>query len=142
MVLDMVKSKRRLIRLSILLIFTILLLGVGFFLAGIIQKRNQTKIENLYFEDLTNKKEIGRLEAIDKVEKNIYYKVSYPLIGDKEIDKDVEENVDKLIRYNLDKYGKEGEVNYYYFIDYEAYIGVNYILSIVMNENFVSKDLK
>lgn len=138
----MVKSKRRLIRLSILLIFTILLLGVGFFLAGIIQKRNQTKIENLYFEDLTNKKEIGRLEAIDKVEKNIYYKVSYPLVGDKEIDKDVEENVDKLIRYNLDKYGKEGEVNYYYFIDYEAYIGVNYILSIVMNENFVSKDLK
>jgi len=99
----MVKSKRRLIRLSILLIFTILLLGVGFFLAGIIQKRNQTKIENLYFEDLTNKKEIGRLEAIDKVEKNIYYKVSYPLIGDKEIDKDVEENVDKLIRYNLDR---------------------------------------
>lgn len=139
----MKKRNRRLLKIFCLLFITIILLVIGILFVNVVFNRNQTKIEELYFEDITNKKEIGRLLSIDEKENNIYYKVEYPAIGDDLIDKEISNEVDNLINKNKKQYLNESDnLEYYYFVNYETYIGVNSLLSIVLNENFVSEDLK
>lgn len=136
-------SKKKLLFLLILLFITICLLGVGIYFAKKIELKKEDKISQLYFENISETKEIGRLVSIDEVRSNIYYKVDYPAIGDASIDQVVETEVDQIISANEEKYNCNCDaLTYYYFMNYETYIGVGHLLSLILHENVESKDLK
>lgn len=136
-------SKKKLLFLLILLFITICLLGVGIYFAKKIELKKEDKISQLYFENISETKEIGRLVSIDEVRSNIYYKVNYPAIGDASIDQVVETEVDQIISANEEKYNCNCDaLTYYYFMNYETYIGVGHLLSLILHENVESKDLK
>ena len=97
----------------------------------------------LYFENTSNKKEVGKLVSIDEIHSNISYKVNYPVLGNDKIDSIIVEEVDKIITNNDKKYLCNcPSVNYYFLMDYESYIVGNSYVSILLNEVFEDKDLK
>lgn len=132
----------RIIKLFILLLITILLLGCGIALFYFISLRKENLRDKYYFESLSDKKQIGRLVSVDKAEGNIYYKYNYPLIGDDKIDNEIKNIVDDSVNIINKKYSLDGNVEYYYFGKYETYIGMGYLLSIILYDDFVTDDLK
>lgn len=136
-------SKKKLLILILLFFITLILLGIGLYFVKKVASKREDRISQLYFENVSKKKEVGRLVSIDEVRSNVYYKVDYPVVGDEAIDQTIAEEVNKMITENEKKYLCNcTDLTHYYFMDYETYIGVGHLLSLVLHENFESKDLQ
>ncbi|MGN1371710.1 MAG: polysaccharide deacetylase family protein [Candidatus Coprovivens sp.] len=99
-------------------------------------------INKLYFENISNKKEVGKLVLIDEIHSNVSYKVNYPVLGNDKIDSIIVKEVDKIITNNDKKYLCNcPSVNYYFLMNYESYIVGKSYVNILLNEVFEDKDL-
>lgn len=104
---------------------------------------NREKImDKFLYETISMKKEIGRLEVFEEVQDNLFFRVNYPVIGDEKIDSVIDVKVKEIVKDRYDKYaGSSKDINTYVFIDYEAYIGIDDTLSIVLHEIDESSNL-
>ncbi len=106
------------------------------------EKKLENKMDNLIFETLTTKKQVGRLNSIEDKDKNIYYKISYPTTGEEGVDKVITSKIEEIKEQTMLEYLSEiEEVNTYYFIDYEIYIGIDNTISLILRENIETLDL-
>ena len=133
--------------MPLLLYFILCIVILLIFASFNINKKKENAVDGvinkLYFENTSNKKEVGKLVSIDEIHSNISYKVNYPVLGNDKIDSIIVEEVDKIITNNDKKYLCNcPSVNYYFLMDYESYIVGNSYVSILLNEVFEDKDLK
>lgn len=139
-------SKTIIMTLLIAFLILGLLLGINKYLKE--SKNNVSndvkEVVNKYnFDDVSKTKEIGKLEVKSATEKNLYYKVEYPAIGNEKIDSDIESKVGDLIKNKVAKYdSSSNEVDNYYLMEYETYIGTSCTLNVVLKNVVESKDLK
>lgn len=135
-----IENKKVCVILIILLFLIVLFFCCNFFL------RKNKLLENdekLIFENITNKKEIGKLNSIKESNANIYYDISYPKVGNSKIDNKIENVLDEL-KNDIDKefICDCSTIDHYYFVDYETYVGPNNIMSLVINEKMEQDNLK
>lgn len=137
-------SKFSVEKIVLYLIFFLLTIGIVFFLFFIKgNKQVDKKTEQLFFENISNKKEVGRLNEIEEKDKNIYYKINYPSIGKESIDVLVKDKVDELKKSVQDKYENSSmEVTTCYFLDYETYMGVGDTFSLILKETIEFSNLE
>lgn len=129
------------------LLLTLIILIVGFVMLIIFMERknhNNTKVDRLYFENISERKEVGRLVEINEKKDNVYLNIKYPIIGDKDIDEKISNIVLEKKDSISENYKSNGDNNYY-FMDYEVYIGNGDIISFVLkssveNDKFVTLD--
>lgn len=113
---------------------------ICFFTGG--SNKNVGTKEELIFETLSNKKEVGKLTTLEDKNNNIYYKINYPVVGIKKIDELIKNKIDILKDNAKNSYIKEGkEIDVYYFIDYEIYMGIDKTLSLVLREKIENTKL-
>lgn len=113
---------------------------ICFFTGG--SNKNVGTKEELIFETLSNKKEVGKLTTLEDKNNNIYYKINYPVVGIKKIDELIKNKIDILKDNAKNSYIKEGkEIDVYYFIDYEIYMGIDKTLSLVLRERIEKASL-
>ncbi len=130
---------------SLLLLMIIVFVLCKFFLYDRTETLNEPidYFADLYFEDISENKEIGKAEEINNVNNNIRYKVKYPVIGNEEIDKEIKSIVDNLISLNEEKnLTNNSTVNKYYFLDYKIYVSCDNLISLVFNEVVNGSNLK
>lgn len=134
---EILKDNEKILKLLGVLI--ILIIAVVF-LVIVGEKKNKDSdiVSELYFENISERKELGRLHIIEEKKDNIYFKVEYPEIGNNKIDKLIEGIIDTKINEVKNKYNDN---MYYYFIQYEVYLGNGNIVSLVIRESLDSKDL-
>lgn len=126
------------VALGILIISIVIF--ICFFTGG--SNKNVGTKEELIFETLSNKKEVGKLTTLEDKNNNIYYKINYPVIGIKKIDELIKNKIDILKDNAKNSYIKEGkEIDVYYFIDYEIYMGIDKTLSLVLREKIENTKL-
>ncbi len=114
----------------------LLTIGLGVFILFFTGESHKEKIkEELIFENLSNKKEVGRMSTLEDRNGNIYYKINYPVVGKSKIDDFIKNEVD-VLKDNafVENRCDCDELNTYYFIDYELYMGMNRTLSLVLKE--------
>lgn len=126
------------VALGILIISIVIF--ICFFTGG--SNKNVGTKEELIFETLSNKKEVGKLTTLEDKNNNIYYKINYPVVGIKKIDELIKNKIDILKDNAKNSYIKEGkEIDVYYFIDYEIYMGIDKTLSLVLREKIENTKL-
>ena len=135
--------KKKSIFITLLTFFIVILL---IFASFNINKKKENAVDDvinkLYFENISNKKEVGKLVLIDEIHSNVSYKVNYPVLGNDKIDSIIVNEVDKIITNNDKKYLCNcPSVNYYFLMDYESYIVGKSYVGILLNEVFEDKDL-
>lgn len=141
--MDIAVGKRKII--AVVLIFVLLVVAVVcwiFFGKKNIEINSENIMDKFLYETISMKKEIGRLEVLEEVQDNIYFRVNYPVVGDEKIDEIIDAKVKEIIKDRHDKYvGSFKNINTYVLIDYEAYIGIDDTLSIVLHEVDESSNL-
>lgn len=135
--------KKKSIFITLLTFFIVILL---IFASFNINKKKENAVDDvinkLYFENISNKKEVGKLVLIDEIHSNVSYKVNYPVLGNDKIDSIIVKEVDKIITNNDKKYLCNcPSVNYYFLMNYESYIVGKSYVNILLNEVFEDKDL-
>ena len=140
--MNTLKKEKTILYITLILLTLCFIIFLIFMIKGS-KKTPENKLDKLIFETISTKKEVGRLNLLEDRENNIYYQISYPTIG--------EENVDKLINDKIKKRKKEiinsytcdcDEVNTYYFLEYETYMGMNNTLSLILHEEIETPELK
>lgn len=132
------EKKILVVALGILIISIVIF--ICFFTDG--SNKNVGTKEELIFETLSNKKEVGKLTTLEDKNNNIYYKINYPVVGIKKIDELIKNKIDILKDNAKNSYIKEGkEIDVYYFIDYEIYMGIDKTLSLVLREKIENTKL-
>lgn len=137
---ELLKENEKILMLLGVLIFLIIFVVV---LVIFTEKKNvkDKKSESLYFENISEVKEVGKLKKIEEKENNIYIKVDYPEIGEEKVDKLINELINNKINKVKNDYKKDN-MTYYYFVNYEVYIGNGNILSLVIKDRVDNRDLK
>lgn len=77
---SVLKREKRILIVAWGLLFVCMLIFICFFIGGFNKKVGTTK-EELIFETLSNKKEVGKLTTLEDQKNNIYYKINYPVVG-------------------------------------------------------------
>ncbi len=126
----------------------LLLLGIMIFCSIKLFGSNKKETTNepidyfagLNFVDLSENKEIGKIEYIDNVSSNIKYSIMYPVIGNESIDNEIKEKIDNLINnYEKNNLTNSKTVNRYYFLDYDIYVSCDSLISLVFKETSINK---
>ena len=141
--MNIAMDKRKII--AVVIVFVLLIVAVVCWI--ILGKKNiefssEKIMDKFLYETISMKKEIGRLEVLEEVKDNVFFRVNYPVIGEEKIDNIIDAKVKEIINDRYDKYvGSSNDINTYILIDYEAYIGIDDTLSIVLHEIDESSNL-
>lgn len=138
---SVLKREKRILIVAWGLLFVCMLIFICFFIGGFNKKVGTTK-EELIFETLSNKKEVGKLTTLEDQKNNIYYKINYPVVGIKKIDEFIKNKID-ILKDNVNNsyVGENNKIDIYYFIDYEIYMGIDKTLSLVLRERIENSNL-
>lgn len=133
---------------KIILIVAFILLTIGLIVFLCASKKTTLenkdfKIDKLIFENITTKKQVGRPNIKETKDNNIYSKISYPTIGEETVDNLITSKIEELKEQTTKEYNNEtANVNTYYFIDYEIYMGIDNTISLILHENIETIDLQ
>lgn len=128
------QNERILFLLLVLIIITVLFLFV-------ILPRSEKKDFTLFMDDISETREIGKLNKIVRRVDSLFLDIEYPSIGCDEIDRKINNIVQNKIDLVENNYSKK-ENNYYYFLKYEIYVGDGNIASLILNDRVDNIDLK
>lgn len=141
--MDIAMDKRKII--AVVVVFVLLIVAVVCLVVFGTKNNgfNRDRVmDKFLYETISMKKEIGKLEVFEEVQDNVFFRVNYPVIGDEKIDGIIDTKVKEIVKDRYNKYaGSSKDINTYVFIDYEAYIGIDDTLSIVLHEIDESSNL-
>ncbi len=145
------KNKKRKIKKKFIisgicvLIFIILLISLGF-VYSIKTKEMISNKADKYYKKMEVNKDFGKNKKLISYSKDVSSSIRYPFVGIKGIDNDILHDVKKIEKDYYKKYQSNkfvfNKFKYYLFVDYDAYYGVDDIVSVVYYANIVNNKNK
>lgn len=139
------KNKKMVFLFLFLLFLVFLLFGIGYFYR-VKTKENINAKAVEYFESIESEKDFGKEKKQVAYSSKCASVIRYPILSISSIDQDLEEKVETMENAFYQKYKSKGislgKIQYYLFIDYETFYGVDDVISVVYHQTILDKDGK
>ncbi len=136
---SVLEREKIILRITLLILTICLVVFICVFIGGF---NKDVDKDELIFETLSSKKEVGRMTTLEDRDNNIYYKINYPVIGNDKIDKSIKNKIEELKNRAITDYMCDcDELNTYYLVDYEIYMGISKTVSLVLRERIETTSL-
>lgn len=128
--------KNKLFFVILILLFII----ISLILYIVFKTNNMNKVLNKYVKNNTLVKEVGSKSKVGRFSFNYAYNFYYPTFNDNKVDKIISKYKKEILKNKDNNLAKVLKNNYKYrLVDYESYISVDNIVSIVFKKSILTK---